>query len=384
VREVCLLGPASPQALSHLLSPAARQEATGLLGYVGRPVEALAAALVASGVRVTLLTLASEVEQTLTLHGPNLTIHVAHRRPDYRARARDTFSAETEALGHLLSLVDAPLLHAHWTYEFALAAIVAGRPTLVTAHDAPVTISRQNGGRYWRKRLSLARRVAESLQNVIFVSPYLRQQWHREMKLSTTREFVIPNVVDAGQVLRMGSPRRPVILGFGDASRLKNVQGYLDVIELLGPNRDVTARLIAPSLPRHLHRRAAALGVEVVDHLPHAEARAEIAQASLLLHMSREESFGLTIAEAMTLGTPVIAGAQSGATGWLLDSGAGGTLVDVEKPRQVASAVREALARPETLMQMVGWSRARAKAHFGAEAVVAAHMVAYDMVGSRS
>ena len=90
----------------------------------------------------------------------------------------------------------------------------------------------------------------------------------------------------------------------------------------------------------------------VVEHvsflgpLPHAEVLRRMRHATLLAHPSREESFGMTLVEAMSQRVPVIGGARSGAVPWVLGGGKAGLLVDVDDPRAVAGAMAAVLAQP--------------------------------------
>ena len=71
-----------------------------------------------------------------------------------------------------------------------------------------------------------------------------------------------------------------------------------------------------------------------------------IAQLDLLLSMTKDfEGFGLTIAEAMLVKTPVLATRVGGVVEFLDNSV--GTLVDPEAPEQVAKKLKEFIKNPE-------------------------------------
>ena len=80
----------------------------------------------------------------------------------------------------------------------------------------------------------------------------------------------------------------------------------------------------------------------------------------LLAHPSREESFGMTLIEAMSQRVPVIGGARAGAVPWVLGGGRAGLLTDAEDPRALARAM-EAVLTQETLRKRLavdGYARA--------------------------
>lgn len=76
----------------------------------------------------------------------------------------------------------------------------------------------------------------------------------------------------------------------------------------------------APGLLAAL-RAAAAANVEIIDAIwPHGRVMSLIAGADVLVSLHRAEGFGLVLAEAMALGTPVIATAHSGNLDFMDDS----------------------------------------------------------------
>jgi len=126
-------------------------------------------------------------------------------------------------------------------------------------------------------------------------------------------------------------------------------------------------------------------------HGPTAHGRmiGQLARMDVLLHTSREESFGVAIAEAMSLGLNVVAGSCSGAVPWVTgaDDGNGasapaGILVDIES----ADAVAEGLARAfdETYPLRSATGLARVVNSFSPTAVASAYLAAYrNAVGLR-
>ncbi len=64
-------------------------------------------------------------------------------------------------------------------------------------------------------------------------------------------------------------------------------------------------------------------------------------EANILLHTSKEESFGLVYLEAMASGTAIIAGRTTGATPWVLGSGLTGCLADITDVTDVKKKLKE-------------------------------------------
>src|SRR6478672_7090449 len=93
----------------------------------------LVRALIDRGHHVSVITLSSELADRRILNGPHLNYYVYPQRT--QRRMRDLYKIERQGLLEGIRLAKPDVLHAHWTYEFALACLETGLPMLVTAHD---------------------------------------------------------------------------------------------------------------------------------------------------------------------------------------------------------------------------------------------------------
>lgn len=86
----------------------------------------------------------------------------------------------------------------------------------------------------------------------------------------------------------------------------------------------------------------------VVFHGPvdHQRILDALSHAQLMIHPALEESCPMGVAEALSLGVPVVGGKESGGTAWVI--GKGGLLVDVRSPEQIAEAAYKILGTPKT------------------------------------
>jgi L-malate glycosyltransferase len=110
--------------------------------------------------------------------------------------------------------------------------------------------------------------------------------------------------------------------------------------------------------------RGLAEGVAFVGSLDRAEVLRRLRSASVLVHPAREESFGMTLIEAMSQHVPVIAGASSGAVPWVLDDGNAGLLVDVNDPRALGGALEAVLTQTTLQSKLAAAGYARAWGQF--------------------
>ena len=154
---------------------------------------------------------------------------------------------------------------------------------------------------------------------------------------------LIPNGVDVGRFTGRPKPAgRPHVLMVGALIDSKNVPAGLDAVEQIpeatvtvvgdGPLRDEVRRRVNGPLAGR---------ARWVQSVPSREMPAVYDGANVLLHMSRDEPFGLVYLEAMASGLTVVC--HDGPTQrWVV--GECGRLVDTRDPRAVVGAVREAAA----------------------------------------
>ena len=121
-------------------------------------------------------------------------------------------------------------------------------------------------------------------------------------------------------------------------------------------------------------------GVKFIGHLTHDKLLQRVANAKLLLHPSVEESFGMALLESMVVGTPVVAGQDSGFVPYLLDHGRTGLLCDVHSPEDIARKAIELLS-DKTLAEEIAHNAYNfAQLNFSEEAIVRKHIELYEAV----
>jgi hypothetical protein len=207
--HIGIIGPIATADVAHLLEGDMR----GLPnGYAGSPLLAtLIRELLSRGHRVTAFTLSSDMglasSTAVIAHGPNFCLHYCAMRPrawrangPHSGRILDLYRVEINALCAQIVQAQPDVVHAHWAYEFALAALAAKVPHVVTCHDSPYTIarltstSRPTRSLYRWLRVVMAHRVLNRAKFVTAVSPYMKAkvQWLTQADIT-----VVPNPVDA-------------------------------------------------------------------------------------------------------------------------------------------------------------------------------------------
>lgn len=304
-------------------------------------------------------------------------------------RMLDFFRVERSALQRAME-GDAPeVVHAHWTYEFALAAIATGIPHVITCHDSPIQVLRYMPNLYRLGRYAMARIVFHRAQTLSAVSPYLRDEL---MKYASVEINVIPNPAppealerysgERQRDTRIEKPRIAMLLnGWG---RRKNPQPALKGFALL--RRSIPAATLhlygndfgmGETAERWATRRQLLEGVVFHGATPHAQLMNDLQQMDVLLHPALEESCPMTLIEAMALGLPVIGGADSGGVPWVLGYGSAGILTNVRNPAAMCQAILDLLAEPERYQRLSAAAHSRVLAEFSTKPVAERYLNLY-------
>jgi glycosyltransferase involved in cell wall biosynthesis len=384
IRRVVVVGPASPSALASHLSGEDGKRAAGIKGLGAPPVNSLVSALLECGVQVELITLTPEVTQLHHFSGLGLDIWIGPYRDRARYRTGDFYAKERRTISELLARVQGDIVHAHWTYEFALPCERVAAPVLITAHDAPLTIFRLNHDAYRLVRTMLAYRARLGIRTLSAVSPYLADRWRREMAYRRPI-MVVPNIAAGLKPMRHRvTPGHPVILDVADDGKRKNISTLIRAFDEVRRARpDAVLRLVGPGLgpsdPLACWARARRFdaGVEFAGPVDSAAVANHLAEATVFPHVSREEAHPMSVCEAMQVGLPIIGGLRSGGVPWTLADGRCGLLVDVTDPRAVAAAILRLLADPSLAQRLGTAARRRAVTTFGPDSVARGYLNAY-------
>ena len=362
------------------------------------PVALLCKELLRRGHRLVIFSLHASVRAPQTFDGDRLRVHLLPIRP---SPLQDGFRKEREYLTTAIRRENPMCLNAHWTYEYALAAIESHLPHIITAHDAPLAMLRwnfvldpynktyHNPGYYqlarhnaaWLVRTAIAYKAARNAHRLIAVSPYVADHLGRYGFHGKSIE-VVPNGMPRENFARPAAVNRDQPFTFATVlshwSKLKNgaaairafgqVRRALPSAQMLmfGAGYESNGPAAAWARERSLDR-----GVEFRGPVPYREMiEAYSGQVSALVHPSFVEAHPMPIIEAMSLGIPVIAGNKAGGVPWTLGYGAHGALVDVRSPDAIASAMLRLAQDQELRTGLARAARQAAKEKFSLDKMV--------------
>jgi glycosyltransferase involved in cell wall biosynthesis len=236
------------------------------------------------------------------------------------------------------------LVHAHWWVPGGLAA-PASAPMVLTCHGTDVRLL----DRVPFAGL-LARPVFRRARVVTTVSHQLAATIHRRTGVAIEADAIQPMPVAA--VDRPWSDGSGDIVVVGRLSRQKRVSLALDAMAIALPrglNRRLTVVGDGPMRPA-LERQTLALGlgeaVRFVGEIPPAGVPAVLATASCCLMPAQDEGFGLSAAEALMQGVPVVACLDGGGLRDIVPMAGSGRTVAADAAA-IAEAMLELLCDPQ-------------------------------------
>jgi glycosyltransferase involved in cell wall biosynthesis len=300
----------------------------------------------------------------------NLTLHRADRR----------------TLGQALAVLAPDLVHGHGTDAYATAVVDTDWPQVVTVHGIlykEVRLYRGLRGAVRRWALSrLERRVLARSRHISVIAryvqdaiaPYTRARFHH-----------IANPVDRGRFDQPSHDDGRTILSVATVQERK---GQLHLVEALARVRReqpaarllLMGKVVEPAYGAAVERRAAELGladaVELTGFVSDAERDAALQGCAVFTLASLEESSPVSIAEAMTLGKPVVATRVGGVPDLVAD-GETGHLVDHGDVAATAAALGRLLADRGYRRACGERAAARARRDFHPESVARQTMAMY-------
>ena len=392
--DLCFVAPVASADIAPLLHDPAQPLPAG---YTGAPLTAvLIGELLRAGHRVHALTVDYHLppgSRAARAEGERFVFEVLPgRRRAWRfeagrpGRALDAFADERRALLHAITAASPELVHAHWSYEFALAAIDSGLPHVVTAHDSPRQVWRYTRSPYRALRWWMARGALRRAHCVTAVSDYMAAEVQPMARVPVQ---VVPNPV-AAQALALGRERaapaaRRIGMVCNGWDRRKNPEPALRAFVRLRPGLPGAELHLfgadfgpGEQAQRWLAAQGGAEGIVFHGRLPHHELLVRLAGLDLLLHPALEESFGVVVAEAMALGLPVVAGTRSGAVPWV--AGQQQWLVDVTAEDAIEAAAAQALSDTARYAAASRAGRQRVLAQFSPTTVAERYLGLYDTV----
>ena len=356
--KILILGPISTSTITPYLYETPPNDFPA--GTGGAPLMgSLIAELLARGHDVSAITCggfwATQKNQPVSLKGEHFEFycvpirrHSMRPRNGHIGRILDMYAYERDQMSEILFKINPDVVHAHWTYEYGMVAIDSGLPYLVTAHDDPLAVLKLFRNIYRFIRYLMARRVLNRATSITAVSESLKEKLVHLVQYPID---VVFNPLDQKFIYALTKERLApsklkelrlicIINGWGEMKNSKAALNAFAIIYKSLPN--VSLHLFGHDFERDgiaqrwAEKRGICEGIVFHGSISHELLIEELKLATLMLHPSRLESFGMGIAEAMALGIPVVGGCNSGSVAWMI--GRGGLVVDINQPEEIAKA----------------------------------------------
>lgn len=296
-------------------------------------------------------------------------------------RVVDFYHFERTRIVEILRSYKPDVVHAHWSYEFALAALEYTPNALITIHDNPWAVLKHTRSLLRFMRLLMAHYVFFKGKRFTTISPYIAQVLQRFI---STKIAMIPNPLTTTPAYynsSMSSSKVVVSIVNGWDNRKNGEKLLLAFKAVL--DRHPTAVLWAigtafePNGPAEEFCKLHKINhVICFGKLTHTEVLKKLIVSRLLLHTSLEESFGMVLIEAMSYGIPVVAGRYSGAVPWVVKEG--GILVDVTRVDEITDAVDQLLSDQLLHEQISEKARINVSDRFSVSSVVDQYINLYQ------
>lgn len=246
------------------------------------------------------------------------------------------------------------VLHAQWTYEFALAAKHFSHkiPVFCSVRDwCPYIYSLAKGIRerlYWLISLCIFRKVMKG-NDIHFIanSEYTLKQI---LSLYPDKNVsIIANPIIKENILLNKKTERKEQIFVSIAQSLdeprKNIETLLKAFKQYKSNKDNTRLILIGHYSLNTYERWQAMdlleNVTFTGSLDRQQYYKILDESTVLIHPSIEETFGNILLEGMARCLPCIGGKRSGAVPMVLGNGKYGVLCDVNNIDSVVEAMRK-------------------------------------------
>jgi glycosyltransferase involved in cell wall biosynthesis len=278
------------------------------------------------------------------------------------------------------------VVHAHTVYPDGVAAVALadalGWPLLLTEHSS--FVEKIVAAPAIREAYAAALTRAD---RTLAVSEMLADELRAAFPEQAARIEVLPNAVplDLFPAAQLDDRVADELLFVGYRKATKGIENLLRAVAVARARRPtVTLRLLGRSPDDATESRWLGLVTELglegavmfADPVDRAGIAAAMRRASLFVHPSPRETFGVVAVEALASGLPVVA-TDSGGVSEILgaDPASLGGLVPVDDPEALGAAIVDALERRETFEPAV--LRAAVERRFRADFVAEKLLVAY-------
>jgi glycosyltransferase involved in cell wall biosynthesis len=399
IMKIVLLAPSHRSFIAKYL-PYHQEELLPYGGYGAPFVGLLISELLARGHEVVSITTSMAIDHDYDVkefcHGKFKWIVVPERKHSVRFNKRrlgrivDLFSLERGLLREAVLRENPDFVHAHWSYEFAGCLKGIDIPHLVTVHDNAFEVFRYTRTIYRLLRLVMSELYLRRIKFASTVSPYME----RYVRNRCVNVLVIPNPTVFNhneqavqqmiqrKVESLDSPKLIIVMNGWD--RRKNGNTAIRAFSLIKeefPNATLNVFGSGAEAGGGADNFANTLklsGIKFHGPVDHSTLLTYMSNSHVLIHPSREESFGVVLIEAMAVGVPAIGGHSSGAVPWVIENPE--LLTDILNPEDIKQCVINLISNPIKYSENSYECYNRSLSRFSLSNVVNLYTEYYDVI----
>lgn len=315
---------------------------------------------------------------------PNIFYHGLHV-PKF-GWLRTGYQGCLRAIRRTLREIRPDVVHGQGTErECSLAAVLSGRPNVITIHGNMRMIARLSRARPFTYAWLSARLEAWTLprtDGVVCITGYTRDL----VAGLARRTWVLPNAVDAAFFNVSPAPvDPPTVLVVGQICERKNQNAFIRALDPLAKNIPFKVIFLGglnESDPYAAEFKALVAARPWCAHGGFADRRKlrdHLSSASVLALPSLEDNCPMVVLEAMAASVPVAA-ARVGGVPELVAPGRTGLLFNPLEANSMADAMRDLLADPARRATLRATARAEALQRFHPQAIARRHLEIYREV----
>jgi glycosyltransferase involved in cell wall biosynthesis len=341
--------------------------------------------LINRGHKVVAFATSGEInESSIVFEDENLTICIVKR---VAHAGRDMFRTERKELIKLMKKNPCDIINAHWSYEFAWAALDSGIPTVVTLHDHAATVLKYQFHHYRMMRWLMNFIVLQKAKYLTVNSDYLFNLLSRrdQKKATVINNFYINGLeID----IEKAPPKQNILISVSNGfDKRKNIGTSLFAFAII--HRKFPAieyHLLGGEMEENGFAYQFAKENNLLDGVvfhgaqPFDKVLNYITIAKAMIHPSREESFGMSVLESMLRGTLVIGGKDSGNIPHLLQQGSTGVICDINSPEDIANSVIKILNDETTANELRLKAYKYAKDNFNEDTIIESYINQYKRI----
>ncbi len=299
----------------------------------------------------------SNENKDIILNSEKLEIHIIHSTPGlFLTHALSRFYMVRRLRMYMRPYIKKiDVLHAQWTYDFALASKAYENvlPVFCTVRDwAPYITSLQKGMKYWQWRAYTIMSNSVLRANGIHLIANSEYTYDSIKKAYPSKDIaIIYNPIDKNLILEKRLKQPESIEFVSIASNLfeyrKNIYKLLEAFHVFHSRHPESVLNIVGNYSGHekelekLSSLSLLDGVRLRGLMGHQQLMEEIDNCTCLVHPALEETFGNILLEGMARCVLVIGGNKSGAVPQVLGNGEYGILCNVNDAESIVNAMEK-------------------------------------------